>query len=364
MAYAWISRAGTFKVSVRCHADARSRVPMRLNLNPVQDIIDPFAHRLRSIELSVPLLLMSPFSWMFDGALSEIESLDLFCLDDEDALGIESFPVFRTMPGLKRLRLDPRSDNFKILDVGVQWSKLTHLSVGWLMEVGDYLPILSTCINLEECKLEIALLRGVSSESEDPVVTLPHLHTLTLSVCDFGDLHLGHAADYLLDHLLTPSLHSFTILPDLRGAHLSWPHDPFMSFCTRSNILTKLHTLNITIDDIISNMHIRHIARSLPSLTHVALEGHSSVDNETFLLLSEDGILPALASLELIIQGDAPSAQAFKTFLTARLRKGVLKSVVLGHRKQSFRHTFQRWKTEGFLKDESIHIERRNILES
>jgi hypothetical protein len=217
---AWLSRSGILPLSISMstymeHDSQESR--------PYFNLIAKHVRRWKCIHLQVELLdsVHLPLEINADN----LPLLEVFCIRarHEAAHFLLKKDCILMAPSLHILSIHESS--LRLLDLPVQWSKLTGLDSA-CSNLADILKLLSFCSNLETCALNVgdsyppytSMTMAVSPDS-GPKVVLPRLQTLSIYGAEFNH---NNGLLTILHNLFTPALRHFAC----QLSNFSLPSDP------------------------------------------------------------------------------------------------------------------------------------------
>ncbi|KAJ7776596.1 hypothetical protein DFH07DRAFT_980846 [Mycena maculata] len=262
--------------------------------------------------------------------LPRLEILDLQVWTDE-AKPWEAFEVVRSLKSLT-FRGDLTTISKIPLDQLVVFKSLE-------MTTEDLSPVFGLfehLTSLAQFHMELSLQDLMYEQSETLVLDLPPstVNLSGLSIKFIEDFHGPHSKQVLgniIERLTLPGLLHLKLESQRYPYFLvSWPHQEFLRFCSRSSFCTHLQSLEIYDVDITEDQLLTCLA-ALPSLKHLAMSdqelpsgGQQLVITDTFFtsLTITDDFVPHLRSFDIqsLLQFDD---DAYLAFICSRLKEGV-----------------------------------------
>ncbi len=181
----WIKKAGTLPLSFSIH-EHDGYPPTDFCKRFIQCIL-PYRARWKSIKLACVTASFLAIRDLPPAELPMLQSLSLI-LTRPGSAGEETvwpnMPIF-SAPGIRNVTLGGIPT--RISQFPFDWSQLTDLDIkgeSWstaaVTSLDEIIMTLSKCPNLISCSLHIGSEAGVSQRTDFPVISLPHLETLSI----------------------------------------------------------------------------------------------------------------------------------------------------------------------------------------
>ncbi|KAJ7613195.1 hypothetical protein FB45DRAFT_273783 [Roridomyces roridus] len=274
----WLLRAGHLTLDL--HIPHRSRPEAQV----VTALLHRYSTRVRTLDVSVPLIRPAHTSVTLDGPFPSLESL---CVDDEKGLTPPSSPL--DAPRLREVTFG----EFPLTRWrdSLPWTQITKLQLG--TDVLNCLEVLSWTPHLENLSFDTTWESWAWLPS---TVTLPRLRTI-----DFK----SHDCTSLLGYIIAPALEDLTMVLDSDATEDSHILSELIerSGCT-------LRTLNLHLWLVVAKGRLDSVLEHVPlqSLRELTLRepygGENALEELLHFLTPGDLLNPPLPSLEsLAIEG-------------------------------------------------------------
>ncbi|KAJ7735647.1 hypothetical protein DFH07DRAFT_843493 [Mycena maculata] len=295
----WLSRSETL-ITLRNSSSRWSESRMqKMNVDPIVDLVAPFVHRCREIDMRFLEASIDEFFTFPAGSIERLEVLYLetlgFSMPFGNASG-EPLEVFRSAPRLRRVLFSTDLCSIDPNVLGLPWGQLTGLHF-----IATYIPplamhaILRDSHSLLECSFSIIRLDdGLAAALHRlPECVLPGLRSLMV---EFSPQTIDYAP--FLRPLVLPALQDLELRPLETGAlpQCPWSQRAYAGLLARSGFtLRRLAILNY----MIAPRDLDTILRGMPSLTdfHLFLWETTPWDAGVLHALAEGALLPRLEEL-------------------------------------------------------------------
>ncbi|KAF8971917.1 hypothetical protein BDZ97DRAFT_1153800 [Flammula alnicola] len=254
LAYEWLSRSGDLPLSIYLYfKDNLKAKKSEHKLHPFIDLINQYSHRWYSLDLDLPVSLVSRFG-RDSNSSTILHNLDLRVSDNSTMNFDDRFSLDNVLPSPQEVVLS----GIPFECVEIAWNNITHVQLEGV-HVDECIELLRRAPRMVRCdfwEVSESQETGIISET---IVVHPALQSLSFSSVGPNDI------DITFFNLVSfPSLTSFSCDTISRPVAI----DAIVSFLTRSGC--SLQRLDI-FDSYADNEAFVQVVRTTPVLQHLSL---------------------------------------------------------------------------------------------
>ncbi|KAF7339016.1 hypothetical protein MVEN_01977800 [Mycena venus] len=236
----WLGRSGTLPLSISLEVGSTN---FDDNLRSLVDILIPYRRQWKSLRLVGRTCgRLCGFGPLRPEDVPLLETLDIF--EDIPDLDPEFFGFISVPPNLRHLSLRFYSCGKPMPPC--RWARITSLRLEccnsfFQLDDSTLIEILERCVNLRSCRLCFPIgprLRSNSMSTQQQMITLGHLHTLSMNA-DVG-VNAPFNMVRVLDRFVLPSLQTLELTGTIHDGRMS-VHDRAPS---RVAVLDMLRAIN------------------------------------------------------------------------------------------------------------------------
>jgi len=265
----WLSRAGNCSLSISMASDAYID-------QGLWDVFFNFSSQWRHIRINSP----APAELPHQLSIPQLETFELMCLDHsmEYAHQLSRMLNWSSASSLRKFYWHNFGYTYRRL--GLEWSRLIHLTLNVRMSVEDCLDILGKSETLTHVAFQSVIVQSLPSSRDQ--ILLPRLRSL--------GLRASENIASLLDALVLPGILEF-VFNAMGSQEEPWPQTSFLNLIDRSNCALKslsFYYLPLTTEDLLDCL--RRTQGSLKVLT-LQTCGEALITDEVLDVLTvKDGL--------------------------------------------------------------------------